>query len=64
MTDKILTLGPGEFFILPDPKQTLDRQLITLRSRSPALQTIVFTATRVKYIQDDRLLPGIKITRT
>jgi len=64
LTHKITALAPGEFMILPDPSQTLDRQLITLRSRSKILKGIPFEARRVKYIEGDRILPGLRIERT
>lgn len=63
LTAKILSLALGEFLILPDPSQSLDRQLITLRTRSPALKEVNFRATRVRFIEGDRLLPGLKIIR-
>lgn len=58
---KVNALAPGEFFILPDPNRSLDRQLISLRAKSPNMPPV--KATRVQYIEGDRLLPGLKITR-
>lgn len=63
LTHKITALAPGEFMILPDPNQTLDRQLITLLGRSKILQQIPFEARRTKFIEGDRILPGIRIQR-
>lgn len=58
---KLQSLAPGEFFILPDPNRNLDRQLITLKLRS--VQMPEYSATRIQWIEHDRLVPGLKITR-
>jgi hypothetical protein len=60
---KILALKPGQSMMLDDPKRTMDRELITLRTRTPHLKGVTFTASRMQWIDGDRLRPAIRITR-
>lgn len=63
LPDKLLTLAPGEEFILPDPKRDLDRQMQSLRTKSPRLKGLEFETRRIQYIEGDRLLPAVAIRR-
>lgn len=63
LPNKLLTLAPGEFFILPDPNLNMDRAMQTITRRSPKLQGLTFHTSRVRYIEGDRLLPAVKIKR-
>lgn len=61
-------LGDGQSVILDDVtaegKPTrLERHVTTLMHRSPALEGVAFTTERLRYIQGDRLMPALRITR-
>lgn len=60
---KILAMAPGEAMIVPDPTRSLDRAIVTTRLRSPSLVDVKFRVTRCSYIEEDRILPGIRIDR-
>jgi hypothetical protein len=60
---KLCSLAPGEFLILPDPNQNMDRQLQTIKLRSQFLKDMEFDVNRMRYIEGDRLLPAVKIRR-
>ena len=62
LPDKLLTLKPGEFFILPDPNRNMDRAMQAIMRKSPRLANRSFRTTRIQYIEGDRLLPAVKIT--
>lgn len=63
LPDKLLSLKPGEFFLLPDPKRHMDRAMQTIVRRSARLDGTKFATTRTQYVEGDRLLPAVKITR-
>ena len=63
LPDKLLTLDVGEVLILPDPNKNLDRAMQALRTKSPRLTSLKFQTNRIRYIEGDRLLPAVKITR-
>ena len=60
---KILAMKVGESMMLDDESASLDRALVTLKKRSPVLESVAFTATRVRWIDGDRLARAIRITR-
>lgn len=60
---KLAALDIGDVVFLPDPKRTLDRNIITLRTRSPKIEGRLFATERKQYIEGDALLPILKVTR-
>lgn len=46
-----------------NPNKNLDRAVQALRTKSPRLSGRQFQTNRIRFIEGDRLLPAVKITR-